>query len=325
VDGEPTADGEPAASDPPGDEPRPWVEGVPLDTRLRAHRIFLDGNVLIKEGLFARAAARYREAIALWDHPIFHYNLAIAQINLDQPIGAYQSFQRALRHGGRAIGPDRSEQARSFLTLLGNQLAHLEVACDEPGAVVTLDGKPLLTAPGSTRLMALPGGHQLMADKPGRLPDTRQVVLAPGQRARFRLAPRIPDQLVTERRWPAWRLWAVVGAGLAASAAGAVVDWRAFAAFDRYDDGVAEMCGDTRGCPAATFSASLRRMRQDAATLERAAHATYLVGGATLAAGAVLLYLNRERPVRRRDDTPDAALLPAFTPDTASVSVRWRF
>ena len=57
---------------------RPWVEGVPQETRIAANRIFLEANSLMREGLFARAAEKYREALALWDHPGFHYNLAIA-------------------------------------------------------------------------------------------------------------------------------------------------------------------------------------------------------------------------------------------------------
>lgn len=320
------SDGAPVQGNQLDDESRPWVDGVPHQTRLRAHRSFLHGNVLIKEGLFARAAVHYRDALALWDHPIFHYNLAIAQINLDQPIGAYQSFQRALRYGGRAIGQDRSEQARSFRTLLRNQLARVEVTCDEPGAQVTLDGKPLFVGPGRRKLMALPGGHQLMADKIGRMPDTRQIVLAPGQRARFSLAPQLPEQLVTERRWPAWRPWAVTGVGLAAVAAGAVFDSRAAAAFDRFNGEAERRCTRTSGCDAAAITAPLRAQRGQAERMQTTARAIYLAGGTVLAGGAVLVYLNRERPVRRGGEgTARISVVPVLGPDAAGMSAHTRF
>lgn len=305
----------------------PWVAGVPLAQRQEGNRIFQEGNVLMREGLFARAADKYREALALWDHPGFRYNLAIAQVNLDQPIAAHENLLQATRHGARPLGDDLYAQARSFLTLLDNQLARVDVACDEPGAVVTLDGKPLFTAPGHAQIMALPGGHQLMADKMGRLPDTRQIVLAPGQRARFRLAPRIPSYLAAERRWSAWRPWAVTGVGLAVVATGAVFDWRAGVVFDRHDGEAGRLCLGLAGCAAEDIPAGLRRQLDRAQRLQLTAHATYAVGSVVLAGGAVLLYLNRERPVRRRGlvESPRATLLPVVAPHVIGLSASVAF
>ena len=302
---------------------RPWVQGVPIEVRVEANRIFLEGNELMREGLFVQAAEKYRAALALWDHPGFHYNLAIAQINLDQPIAAYESLQRAVRHGAAPFGEDKLEQAESFLTLLRNQLAHVEVACDEPGAVVTLDGKLLFTAPGRVQIVTLPGGHQLMADQPGRLPDTRQIVLAPGQRARFSLAPRIPDQLVTERRWPAWRPWAVTAAGLAVVAGGAALEWRAGVLFARHDAEAGRLCLGQAGCAAEAIPAGLHRQLERAERWQRGAHAVYAVGGVALASGVVLLYLNRDRPVRRRGrlEAPRVSLSPVLAPQVVGLSV----
>ncbi|HWN68690.1 MAG TPA: hypothetical protein VNM90_13730, partial [Haliangium sp.] len=72
------------------DERRPWVEGVPLEQRRQAYALFIEGNAIIKNGLFAKAAEKYKAALDLWEHPAFHYNLGIAQMNLDQIIDAYQ-------------------------------------------------------------------------------------------------------------------------------------------------------------------------------------------------------------------------------------------
>jgi hypothetical protein len=306
---------------------RPWVEGIPIEVRLEANRIFLEGNELMREGLFLQATEKYQAALARWDHPGFHYNLAIAQINLDQPIAAYESLQRAVRHGAAPFGPDKLEQAQSFLTLLRNQLAQLAVSCDEPGAVVTMDGKPLFTGPGRARIMVLPGGHQLMADKAGRLPDTRQIVLSPGQRVRFSLAPRLPDYLVTERRWPAWRPWAVLGAGAVVMAAGGVVDWRAGVLFQRHDDEARRLCLSQAGCAAGDIPAELHRQLQRAERVQLASRAVYVVGGVMLSGGAVLLYLNRERPVRRRGrvESPSVSVLPLLAPHVTGLSASVSF
>ena len=79
----------------------PWVTGVSREQRQQANHIFQQGNALIREGLFADAAEKYEQALALWDHPGFRYNLAITQINLDQPIEAYESFRYAIRFGAQ--------------------------------------------------------------------------------------------------------------------------------------------------------------------------------------------------------------------------------
>jgi tetratricopeptide (TPR) repeat protein len=305
----------------------PWIQGQTLEERQRARQIFLEANLLLEDTLFARAAARYEQALAIWPHPSFSYNLALARIHLGQSIEAHESMSQAVRYGSAPLGEDLYKNAQSFLALLGNQLAEIEVACDEPGATVTLDGKPLLVGPGRRTLMALPGGHVLMATKNGHLPDTEEIVLAPGQRARFALAPEVPDQLVTERPWPGWKPWAVVGAGAVVVAAGGYLDWRAVAAFDRFDADLAEACTGTSGCEAADVSASLYGQRDRAETLQWSARATYLVGGTALAAGAVLLYLNRERPVRRggHGASVDVSLVPVLALQAAAVSARWYF
>jgi hypothetical protein len=301
------------------------VAGVPLAQRQAATRIFQEGNVLIREGLFTHAADKYREALALWDHPGFRYNLAIAQINLDQPIAAYENLLQATRHGAAPLGEDLYQNAQNFLALLDGQLAEIEVVCDEPGAAVTLDGKPLFVGPGQRTLMALPGGHVLMASKHGRLPDSEQIVLAPGQRARFALAPEYPDRVLTVRRWPAWRPWAVAGAGAVVMVGGGYLDWRAEQGFDRFDRALAGACTGTRGCEASDVAASAYAERDRARALQWSARATYLAGGAVLAGSAVLLYINRERQVKRRGAPVDLALVPVLAPHFAGVSAHRDF
>jgi tetratricopeptide (TPR) repeat protein len=324
---------EPAQPDDEGEGPpanvedMPWIQGQSLNERKRAREIFLEANVLLEDTLFARAAAKYEEALAIWPHPAFSYNLALARIHLGQSIEAYESMRQAVRYGEPPLGEDLYKNAQNFLALLRNQLAEIEVACDEPGATVTLDGKPLFVGPGRRTLMALPGGHLLMATKNGRLPDNEQLVLAPGQHAQFSLAPQMPSYLATERRWPAWRPWAVVGAGAVVMAAGGYLDWRAEAGFDRFDAALDAACTGTSGCEAANVSASLYEQRDRAEALRWSARATYLVGGTTFATSAVLLYLNRELPVKRsrREAFTDVSLVPMLAPQAAAVSARWQF
>lgn len=309
---------------------RPWADGVPGDTRREVYVIFLEGNDLMREALFAKGAAKYRAALARWDHPAFHYNLGVAQMNLDQIIEAYHSFERALRHGPVPIGQDKYDQAQHYLTVLRNQLAEIEVICEDPGALVALDGNPLFTAPGRKVILVRPGGHRVEASNAQRLPDTRQVVVNPGDHQRVTLVPQLPESLTTVRRWPRWIPWAAVGASTVVLAGGAALDWHSSVLFDAYDREANETCPGSTGCEDANLPPALRARLGRAELEQWLARGIYVAGGLTLATGTALLYLNRERLVRRQGpvETPPSSsisLRPMFAPRGAGVSVRVRF
>jgi hypothetical protein len=310
------------------DHDRPWVQGVSMKDRKQAYALFLEGNTIIKDGMFAKAADKYRAALDLWEHPAFHYNLGIAQMNLDQIIDAYHRFRDARRHGPRPIGDDKYQQAQVYLTLLGNQLAEIEVICDEPGSEVALDGKPLFRAPGRQRVMVRPGGHRAEATKPGRMPDTKQAVLDPGDKQSVTLAPQLPEHLATTRRWPQWVPWAVAGAGAAALAGAGGMDWYSTRLFDEFDSEFDERCpGSDNGCLGTEIPENLLATLHSARVWQWSARATYVIGGAAIATSAVLVYLNRERIVfeRRSDEARAMNLDFMLMPHGAGVSASLRF
>lgn len=326
---DPLHEANPAASKPDGaPAARPWAEGVPLEQQVKARDLFMEGNVLLRDTLFAGAASRYEQAIALWAHPAFHYNLALARIHLDQPILAYEGMRRAVEHGPAPLGQDRYEHARSYLQLLRNQLAELEVACDQPGAEVTLDGKPLFVAPGRYQGLVEPGGHQVVASAAGRIPDTEQLVLAPGQHVRVSVAPLFL-QVREQRRWAAWRPWAVVGAGAAVALLGGALQWRVDRELGAFDRGVDELtCEEPtdedarRDCETVGLGPSDEASWRRATWQQRAAVASYALGGAAVVTGAVLLVLNRAQPVREYVERPLTLML---APDHVGITARLRF
>jgi hypothetical protein len=64
---------------------RPWAKGVSQDQQRAAIALFEAGNGLLKESIFLKAVENYRKALALWDHPGIHYNLALALLNSTSP------------------------------------------------------------------------------------------------------------------------------------------------------------------------------------------------------------------------------------------------
>jgi tetratricopeptide (TPR) repeat protein len=314
----PLADDSAAAATGAADEDAPWNEGVDLDKRRAARAVFLEANTLARKRFFASAAAKYRQALELWPHPAFAYNLALAQLQLDQPIEAHASLERAVAHGPGPLG-DRYDQARQQIARIESELGSIEVTCAEPGARVMLDGKLVFTGPGTYRGVVRPGAHQVVAIRRGLSPVVEQPVVSPGEHGRVTLAFEYPETevIVRKRRWAAWKSYAVVGAGAALVLAGGALDWHSTRLFDAYDRDFLKACPPPDSCE---LPLGLEERRARAEREQRLAVIGYAAGGTALAAGAVLAWFGRERSHRERVRVaPDSETGPAASAATSSV------
>jgi hypothetical protein len=280
------------------DEPdRPWAAGVDAAEQTRALELFRDGNQRFEESRHAEALARYREAIARWDHPAIRFNMAVALIHLDQPLAALENLEHALAFGAAPFDKDTYTQALTYQKLLVGQLAEVAVACREPGAEVSLDGERLFAAPGTVTRRLRPGPHQLVAARPGYLADSRALVLLPGKRVEVSLQPRPFPKVSTRRRWTVWKPWMVTLAGALVTVAGVPLTVEGKASYDAYDQGIRAQC--PTGCPRASLPSALKSDRAHG-DLEVGLGATALAaGGALLVSGVVMLVLNAPRVVEQ--------------------------
>ena len=64
--------------------------------------------------------------------------MAVARINLGQPLEAHADLERAIRYGAAPLDADKYLQAINYKKLLVGQLAAIKIICREPGAAVTL-------------------------------------------------------------------------------------------------------------------------------------------------------------------------------------------
>ncbi|MCG8419775.1 MAG: PEGA domain-containing protein [Proteobacteria bacterium] len=286
---------------------KPWNRGVSREQRKVARQIFLDGNRLLEIPSFRRAADQYRRALELWPHPAFYYNLTIAQLNLVQPIEAYRSLAEALRYGVAPLGPDKHAQALEYRARLDEQLGRVVIVCDERGAEVTLDGREVLTGPGSVDIVVMPGGHQLVARKPGRRTQTERFALSAGDSTRIEVVLPVPGRVHTERYIAAWVPWASVAASAAVLIGAGYLDRRSARVIEHFDGEFSVRCR-ARGCTEGEVPELADELER--AELERdVSIGMYVVGGAALVGSAVLLYLNRERVVQQpgQDESPGQA------------------
>jgi hypothetical protein len=308
----------PASAEP---DARPWAAGVSDADQTRALELLARGNEQLDQGLYSAALDLYRQGIAIWDHPAIRYNVAVADINLERPIEAYQELERALAFP-EALEPDVRDQAHAYERLLHAQIVHLSIDCVDAGTRITLDGVEIATpCPGSSSRLLLPGRHQLVATKSGYLTRAVELVPSGGDTPHERIdLMTIEEATVTRRRWPLWKPYAVVGTAAAIGVAGLVVELQSAATFRSYDHAIAQLCPD-RPCdsvPSVVSSAYSEARREN-----HVAIGLFIGAGATLATGAVLLWIDRAMSERLGYNVP----LPVATAgrDGSSVAIRMTF
>jgi hypothetical protein len=273
-----------------------WSRGVPAGERAAAEALFLEGNELFESSLFAEAADRYRAALARWEHPAIHLNLAKALILLQRPVEAVASLRVAVRYPEAHDSAEQYEWAEESLERLEAQLVEIEVTCADGGAEVTVDGARLFVAPGHGSAYFLPGQHVVVAEKRGYVAVPVRLVLEPGERASVRMnMMSLAAARAAQRRYPAWTPWAVLGSGAALGVAGGAMRWRAGDTFARFDAAFSTTC--PAGCPRTGTPPELRALYDRGTREGRLSAALFITGGLAVAGGVTMLVLDRPEPV----------------------------
>ncbi|HUS31437.1 MAG TPA: PEGA domain-containing protein [Kofleriaceae bacterium] len=313
-----------------GGDVRPWAQGVPPAEQKTALLAFREGNSQLNDGLFAKASETYRGALTHWKHPAIYYNLSLALMNLDQPVEAYESMQAATTFGEGPIDKDKFEHAKEYLLLLGKQIATITVACDKPGAKVSLDGKEVFIAPGKHTQRVRIGRHTLVAEKTGYQARVNAPNIGPGETFSVELKLFTADELTRyRRRWETtWMPYAVLGAGIGVGLIGVGLELGADSSYNDYDKKVAACSMGNTGCE---NTQALKDLRSRGDTMKTLGYVSYGVAGATIAGGIVLAILNRPksyllRPEEVQDQLDQkVTFAPIVTPTMAGASVQGHF
>jgi hypothetical protein len=313
-----------------GGDHRPWAAGISQERQKKALVVFRQGNAQLNDGLFARASETYRKALEAWPHPAIHYNLALAQMNLDQPIEAYENFRKAIVFGDGPLAKDKLEHAKDYMLLLEKQIATIEVACDKPGAKVSVDGKEVFVGPGMHRARVRIGRHTFVAEKTGYSTRINAPFIGPGENFRIELKLYTAEELTRyDRRWDAtWMPYAVMGGGVALGALGVVFELSARAKYNDYDKRVNACNTSTMGCPT---TAELTDVRAAGDRFKLLGYVTYGVAGAAFGTGVLLAVLNRPKAYQIRPEDLQAeqdnrvSITPIVTPTMAGAMVRGSF
>ncbi len=312
---------------------RPWAAGVSAERQEAALKYLQEGNSLLKESLFVEAAKVYRQALAEWDHPGIHYNLALALLNMDQPVEVFQHLEAAVKFGADPLDPEKLDHAKSYLRLVEKQVASVDIHCEVDGAQVTLDGATLFRAPGHYQGLVRAGTHTVTASKPGFTSTSVTEDLAFDKPTVMNLRLYTSADLIGyRRRYPIWRPVAVAAFGGVLLATGAIFTLQAQKNINAFDNSATMVC-PASGCATTDPSyAGLNDLRNRASTYKTLAAISYIAGGTIAAAGVMLLIMDRSIPYRvdpeaeHRDvASASPSLAPFVAPGMAGLAAAGRF
>ncbi len=310
---------------------RPWAVGVAQVDQDAAIELFAEGTRLLKDAFFTRAVDRYRQALARWDHPAIHFNLAKALMNLDNPAEAYLHLDASLKYGGAPLDAEQIEQAKHYKKdLYDNELAELVVSATEPDTIVTLNNTILFTAPGSWTGVVRPKDVSLIASKTGFATVQLTPTLDKGKKNEIAIEMVPVERNVQYKRaFPNWIPWTVFSTGVVLLGGGAASTWQASESYKAYDSevlacnskSVTPIAG-TNGVIHACMPTKAMNDKKDQGDLfSTLSLAGYIAGGAVAATGVILLIVNREKPIETEGTVaPLLTVVPYVGPDGAGVS-----
>ena len=305
--------------------------GVKPSDRDAALKMFHEGNLRLNDGLFAKAGELYVNALKRWDHPAINYNLALAQMNLDQPIEAFDNFTQAIKYGDAPLqSKDKFDHAKDYLLLLNKEIGEVEVTCNKTGARVSVDGKEVFTAPGTYKGKVRAGKHTFVATLEGHPTRIDAPYISPGAPFRIELKLYTVSELTRySRKWDTtWVPYAVIGGGVAIGVVGGLLELAASNNYKSYDDKVAACNAGTAMNGGCAQSKSLTDLKHSGDEQKSAGFVLYGVAAAAVITGSALWFINRPQAYQvRPEDLNDnqISVAPVVTPSYAGASLQGRF
>lgn len=301
-------------------EPKPWADGVPQEQQDKASALYEEGNQLFAQQAHADALVKYRDALALWDHPLIRFNKAVTEIRLERILEAADDLERSLRFGDKPFKPELYQQALDYQALVKGRVGFVEASCDQPGTKLMLDGKPWFECPGTQKMRVLAGEHAVTGEKKDFLTASTKVVVSGGDTAKapVRLVP-LESAVVLKYPYRRWIPWTMTGIGVAVGLGGVSTWFLGKNQMNQFETDFATQCQN--GCEPGLTDPSHRALaaQRDGAELKgQIGIGMMAVGGGVAITGLVLAIMNRPERV-----LPNVEVAPKAGGGIASAS--WHF
>lgn len=284
----------PDAPPPPSDS-GPWAKGVSAEQQRKANVVFAAGNELFAAHDYGPALEKYRASLAMWDHPLVRFNMAVTLIRLDRILDAADALDGALRYGATPFTPELYQQALDYQALVKGRVGQVEVDCNQVGTHVVLDGKPWFACPGTHNQRVMAGEHIVVGQHDGFASANRRVVVNGGATA-TQTVDLIPLDRAVSLTYPVarWLPWSITGTGAALALSGLGVWFAGRSQMDRFESNFGIAC--PTGCPLAA-QPELADEHHSAQLKGKIGIGMFVAGGVTIASGIVMTLLDHPHRV----------------------------
>jgi tetratricopeptide (TPR) repeat protein len=276
----------------------PWAAGVAPAVQTKANALFGEANQLFAQQAHTAAVEKYRAALALWDHPLIRYNLAVTLIRLDRILEAADELERSLRYAATPFSTELYQQAQDYQRLIAGRIGTVEVSCTQGGGQIQLDGQPLLACPGKASKRVLSGEHTVLGEKANHLTISRRLVVGGGAstKADFQFVP-IDAAVRFEYPVKRWVPWTIAGVGAAVGFGGLALYLAGQNELDDFAKDYAIAC--PRGCADDLSDVPELRDRQDSALFKGKLGTSAMIAGGAIAVGGIVwgIFINRPHRV----------------------------
>jgi hypothetical protein len=275
-----------------------WAKGVSAQNQKDANALFAEANQLFAQQAHAPALEKYKAALALWDHPLIHFNTAVTEIRLDRILDAAADLDKALQYGDKPFpSKELYQQALDYQLLVKGRVGEVDATCSQAHVHMLLDGKPWFDCPGSGKQRVLIGEHAILGDDPTKdlVPETHKVVVASGATVAETITLRGFDSaVVIKYPYPRWVPFTITGGGLAIALGGLAFWFAGRSQMDSFDSDFAMECptGCDIGLNAKPEEKLLAEKRDSAELKGKIGISMRVVGGAITVTGAVMVIIN---------------------------------
>ena len=275
-----------------------WAKGVAPENQKDANSLFAEGNQLFAQQAHAPALEKYKAALALWDHPLIHFNTAVTEIRLDRILDAAADLDKALQYGEKPFpSKELYQQALDYQSLVKGRVGEVSATCAQAHVHILLDGKQWFDCPGTSKQRVLIGEHVILGEDTTKdlVPESHKVVVASGATVAQSLTLRGFDSaVVIKYPYPRWIPFTIAGGGVAIALGGLAFWFSGRNQMDEFESDFAMEC--PTGCDASLSAKPEEKLlaeKRDSAELKGKIGISMMVaGGAIAVTGTVMAIIN---------------------------------
>ena len=164
------------------------------EARARASAHFRRGVELFQEEAFRAALVEFQRAYEIAPDFRLLYNIGQTKLELQDYLGAAQSYERYLSEAYLDISPERRTEVEGALSALRERVASVNITVNRKDAEILLDDVKIGTSPITSAVMVNVGRHRVTARTKYGATDTEMVDVAGGDTANVTLELAAPSQ-----------------------------------------------------------------------------------------------------------------------------------